>query len=225
MTISLSGIGWVTNQGYGSLRLGLDHQFTADEGVRSLVKLGIFSHPFKNFGRLDGISRIIVSAVALALQDAGIEYSPAAKQDIGIIAAHSDGSLKSDIDYFKDFIDNGRTLSRANLFIYTLPSSAPGEAAIHFGLTGPLLYGTGGTDSLLDFLDMAASMVKTEEVARMLVGTIVAEEAIYCVIERNKEKGSTLCSLAEARSILASTQDISKILQQLSNLKVKKGVS
>lgn len=225
MTISVSGIGWVTKQGCGSLLLGRDHQFTAEEGVRSLVKLGIFSHPYKNFGRLDGISRITVSAVALALQDAGIEYSPANKQDIGIIAANSEGSLKSDIDYFKDFIDNGRTLSRANLFIYTLPSSAPGEAAIHFGLTGPLLYATGVTDSIVVFLDMAAAMVKAEEVARMLVGTIVAEEALYFVIERHKEESSILCSLDEARSILAATQDISEILCQLSNLKVQKGIS
>lgn len=225
MTISVSGIGWVTKRGIGSLRLGFEHQFTAEENVRSLVKLGIFSQQFKNFGRLDGMSRLTVSAVALALQDAGIEYSPAAKQDIGIIAANSEGSLKSDIDYFKDFIDNGRTLSRANLFIYTLPSSAPGEAAIHFGLTGPLLYGTEVTDSLLAFLDMAAEMVYFEEVTRMLVGTIVAEEALYCVIERNKDEGSTLCSLAEARSILASTQEISEILRQLSNLKVRKGIS
>ena len=82
----------------------------------------------------------MAGAVALALRDAGIEYSARNKQDTGIIATSGAGSLQSDLDYYADFVKNGRTLSLANLFIYTLPSSPLGEAAIHFGLTGPLLF-------------------------------------------------------------------------------------
>jgi 3-oxoacyl-[acyl-carrier-protein] synthase II len=224
MTISVRGIGWLTKTGYGSVRLGSDHRFEEGEGVHSLAKRGLFSQPFKNFGRLDGVSRMTVSAVALALQDAGIEYSPAGKQDIGIIATSRDGSLKSDVDYFRDYIENGRTLSRANLFIYTLPSSAPGEAAIHFGLTGPLLYATGVNDSLAEFLDMAALMVASGEVDRMLVGRTAGDEALYFVIE-GKHEGDALCAFNEARQIVETTQDISDILRQLSIPKVKKGIA
>jgi 3-oxoacyl-[acyl-carrier-protein] synthase II len=224
MLISVRGIGWLTKTEYGSVRLGLQHQFAQGEGIHSLAKLGIFSQPFKNFGRLDGMSRMTVSAVALALRDAGIEYSPAAKQEIGIIGTSLEGSLKSDIDYFRDFMENGRTLSRANLFIYTLPSSAPGEAAIHFGLTGPLLYATGLDGSLTEFLDMASDIVVAREAGRMLVGTIVAEEALYIVIDSSQDE-SVLCSLMELRSIVESTRDISDILRQLSILKVKKGIA
>jgi 3-oxoacyl-[acyl-carrier-protein] synthase II len=224
MLISVRGIGWLTKTGYGSVRLGADHRFAEGEGVHSLAKRGLFSQQFKNFGRLDGMSRLTVSAVALALQDAGIDYSPAGKQDIGIIGTSREGSLKSDVDYFRDFMDNGRTLSRANLFIYTLPSSAMGEAAIHFGLTGPLLYATGVDDSLEEFLDMAAEMVVTGEVDRMLVGRIMADEALYFVID-GKQDDSALCSLIEAQTIVESTQNISDILRQLSILKVKKGIA
>jgi 3-oxoacyl-[acyl-carrier-protein] synthase II len=224
MTISVRGIGWVTKTGYGSVRCGSHHQFAQGEGFHSLAKLGIFSQPFKNFGRLDEMSRLTVSAVALALQDAGVEYSSGCKQDIGIISTSCEGSQKSDIDYFKDFIDNGRTLSRANLFIYTLPSSAPGEAAIHFGLTGPLLYASGVDESLSEFLDMAAGMVVSREAVRMLVGKVVGNEALYFVIDCIQE-GTVLCSLVEARSIVESTQDISDILRQLSILQVKKGIA
>lgn len=224
MTVSVRGIGWVTKTGYGSVRLGLQHQFAEGEGIHSLAKLGLFSHPFKNFGRLDGVSRLTVSAVALALQDAGMEYSLANKQDIGIIGTSCEGSLKSDIDYFKDFVENGRTLSRANLFIYTLPSSALGEAAIHFGLVGPLLYASGVDDSIKEFLDMAGEIVGAGEAGRMLVGKIVKEEALYFVID-SKQEDSVLCSLIEARSIVESTQDISGILRQFSILKVKKGIA
>lgn len=224
MTVSVRGIGWVTKTGYGSVRLGLHHQFEEGEGIHSLAKLGIFSHPFKNFGRLDWMSRMTVSAVALALQDAGIEYSIANKQDIGIIGTSCEGSLKSDIAYFKDFIENGRTLSRANLFIYTLPSSALGEAAIHFGLIGPLLYATGVDNSFAEFLDMAAGIVVAREASRMLVGKITEEEALYFVID-DKQEDCALCRLIEARSIMESTHDISDILRQFSILMVKKGIA
>lgn len=223
MTISIRGIGWVNNTGYGSVRLGIEHQFAEGDGIQSLAKLGIFSQPFKNFGRLDGMSRMTVSAVALAMQDAGIAYAPASKQDIGIIGTSPDGSLKSDIAYFRDFFENGRTLSRANLFIYTLPSSALGEAAIHFGLTGPLLYATAADGSLTDFVDMAADMVVTREAGRMLVGKIEEEEALYFLIDDTQED-NVFCSLSEAQSILAATRDIPGILRQLSILKVKKGI-
>jgi 3-oxoacyl-[acyl-carrier-protein] synthase II len=224
MTISVRGIGWLTRTGYGSVRQGLHHQFAEGEGIQSLVKLGIFSLPFKNFGRLDLMSRMTVSAVALALRDAGVEYSLDNKQDIGIIGTGCEGCLKSDSDYFKDYVENGRTLSRANLFIYTLPTSALGEAAIHFGLIGPLLYLNEVDDSLADILDMASEMVIAREADRMLVGKIIGEEALYFLID-SKQEGSALCSLVEARSILDSTQDISDILRQLSIMKVKKGIA
>jgi len=224
MTISVRGIGWLTKTEYGSVRLGLHHKFAQGEGIHSLVKLGIFSQPFKNFRRLDGMSQMTVSAVALALQDADIEYSPASKQDIGIIGTSCEGSLKSDVDYFTDYIENGRTLSLASLFIYTLPSSALGEAAIHFGLIGPLLYATGVDDSLAEFLDMASEIVVAREADRMLAGKIVEEEALFFVID-SKQEDNALCSLIEMRSIVESTQDISDILRQLSTLKVKKGIA
>lgn len=223
MTISVRGIGWLTKTGYGSIRTGAQHQFAEGEGVHSMAKLGTFSQPFKNFGRLDRMSRMTVSAVALALQDAGMEYSSANKQDMGIIGTSRAGSLTSDIDYFKDFWENGRTLSRANLFIYTLPSSAMGEAAIHFGLTGPLFYGTSADGSLAGFMDMAVDMVVTRETGGMLVGKIEEEEALYFLVD-DTEEDNVLCSLVEARTIVASTQDISDILRQLSILKVKKGI-
>ncbi len=224
MTLSVCGIGWLSKKGYGCVRLGFDHQFTEGEDIKSLVKLGIFSQPFKNFGRLDGMSRMTVSAVALTLKDAGIGYSPAMKQGIGIIGTGCQGSLQSDIDYFRDFAENGRTLSRANLFIYTLPSSAMGEAAIHCGLTGPLLYASGLDETLDMFLDMATEMVVAGEAEQMLVGTVAGDEALYLLID-GKQGSGALCSLSEARLIIASTDTLQEILHKFSLLAVKKGVA
>jgi 3-oxoacyl-[acyl-carrier-protein] synthase II len=224
MMISVRGSGWISKTGYGCVRRGLSYQFESGEGVHSLAKRGLFSHPFKNFGRLDNVSRITVSTVALALQDAAIEYSPSEKQDIGIIATSREGSLKSDVAYFRDFIENGRTLSRANLFIYTLPSSAPGEAAIHFGLTGPLMFMTGSDGTLAAYMDIATDMIAAGETESMLVGTIGQDEATYFVLGR-VQKDFSLCSIAEARSIVTSTQDIPDILRQLSILISRKGIA
>ena len=64
-----------------------------------------------------------------------------------------EGSLQSDLEYFRDYLEGGRTLSRGNLFIYTLPSSPLGEAAIHFGLLGPLLYAASEGNALTAVLD------------------------------------------------------------------------
>jgi 3-oxoacyl-[acyl-carrier-protein] synthase II len=224
MMISVRGAGWLTKTGYGCLRRGLNYRFEQGEGVHSLAKQGLFAHPFRNFGRLDTVSRMTVSAVALALQDAAVDYSPSEKQDIGIIASSCEGSLQSDINYFRDFTENGRTLSRANLFIYTLPSSAAGEAAIHFGLTGPLMFMTASDGTLSACMDMAAEMVAAGETGSMLVGTIVQDEAVYFVLGRS-DSDSSLCSIAEARSIVASTQCISEILGQLSTLMGRKGIA
>ena len=74
MTISVHGIGWLTKEGYGCIRSGLQHAYETGEGARTLPTRDIFSHPFKNFGRLDTISKMTVFGVSLALQDAGIEW-------------------------------------------------------------------------------------------------------------------------------------------------------
>ena len=110
------------------------------------------------------------------------------------------------------------------VFIYTLPSSALGEAAIHFGLTGPLLYAAGVDGTLGEPLAMAAGIVVAREAGRMLVGRIAAEEALYAIIDGEQKEGA-LCTLDEAQLILESTEDISDIIRKLYILKVKKGTA
>ena len=220
MTISVHGIGWLTNEGYGCIRKGRLQAYEAGEDLHSLPKNGLFSHSFKNFGRLDGISRMTVYAVALALQDAGIEYSPAKKQDIGIIGTNVEGSLRSDREYFKDYIASGRTLSRGNLFIYTLPSSPAGEAAIHFGFLGPVLYANAGENSLVSVLDTAAEMIVAGETPVMLTGKAEAHEAVYFVLAPDADlPADAVCGLANARTIVETSRDVAEMMRKFSALK------
>jgi 3-oxoacyl-[acyl-carrier-protein] synthase II len=203
MSISVLGIGWLTKEGYGCIRSGLQQRYEAGESALSLPKRDIFSHPFKNFGRLDTISKMTVFAVSLALQDAGIEYSPIAKQDIGIVGTNAEGSLRADVEYFRDYVESGRTLSRGNLFIYTLPSSPLGEAAIHFGLLGPVLFAADENNGLSAVLDLANEMVIAGETPVVLAGRAEADEAIYFVIGQDRgQDGPALCDVAEARSFI-----------------------
>lgn len=222
MTVSVQGIGWVTGEGYGSIATRQEFCFAEGQGVTSLAKLGLFSHPFKNFGRLDLASRLTCSAVALALRDGGLSYSPPEKQAIGIMGVSCLGSLASDTAFFNDYIDNGRTLARGNLFIYTLPSSPLGEAAIHFGLTGPLLFASGGTDALGASMTMAAGMVAGGEAALMLVGWVAPDEALFFLLGQERCDNS-LCGLGEAQSIVSSAGGVAEQVRLFSILQDTKG--
>jgi 3-oxoacyl-[acyl-carrier-protein] synthase II len=223
MTISVYGIGWLTKEGYGCIRSELQHAFKAGEDARALPKRDIFSHPFKNFGRLDTISKMTVFGVSLALQDAGIEYSPTGKQDIGIVGTNREGSLRSDIEYFRDYLESGRTLSRGNLFIYTLPSSPIGEAAIHFGLLGPVLYAAGECNGLSDVLDVATEMILAGEAPVMLAGKAEADEALFFVIGRERDQdGSALCDMAEARALVETGSEVAGLVRKFIRMTPRK---
>jgi 3-oxoacyl-(acyl-carrier-protein) synthase len=223
MDITIRGIGWLAKEGYGCVRRGLRNTYGSGEGAHILHKKDIFSQPFKNFGRLDNISRMTAYAVALALSDAGIEYSSAKKQDIGIIGTNAEGSLRSDIEYFRDYVKGGRTLSRGNLFIYTLPSSPVGEAAIHFGFLGPLLYAAGPDNALLSVLDTAAEMVLANETPVMLAGKAEEGEAVFFVLDGISGPASpVLCDFPRAREIVEMNPDVADMVRKFSEMEVKK---
>lgn len=222
MTITIQGIGWMTPTGYGCIKSRAEHTFQQGEGINAVPKQDFFSAPFKNFGRMDASSRMTAYAVALALRDAGIQYSSAKKQDIGIIGTSSMGSLQADIDYFKDYIAGGRTLSRANLFIYTLPTSPLGEAAIHFGLVGPLVYAAKKNNALSADLGMAADVIQNNETPTMLVGQAEEDEAVYFVLQKGRED-LAVCGLDTAKTIVQSKAKIADWISTFSRLQEGNG--
>jgi len=153
--ISVTGIGWLNRKKYGCVIGKVEKRHEGIDSLYSSFKReSLFSYPVKNFSRFDTISKITCFCTALALKDAGISYSAGQKKNIGIFGANDSGCLESNIDYFKDYIESGRILARGNLFIYTLPSIPLAEAAIHFGLSGPLVhisFNDGKISSLLSF--------------------------------------------------------------------------
>ncbi len=207
---TVKGIGWIANGECGCI--AKDERFGLDGAFEGPAPSGIFSHPFKNFGRLDKASRMTALAVALALRDAGIPYAPERKQDVGIIGASREGSLRTDLLYFKDYVDCGRTLARGNLFIYTLPSSPLGEAAIHFGLQGPLLYQTAAAAPLATVIETAEDIIIAGEAERMLAGLVDDEAALYLTL--TSEGGRGVCDARQARDIAGTDLAVFALIEE-----------
>lgn len=187
---------------------------------KALLKKKILAYPFRNFGRLDNTSRMTCYAVALALKDAGIKHSLNQKHDIGIIGTNTSGSLQSDIDYFKDYLDSGRTLGRGNLFIYTIPTSPLAEAAIYFGLQGPLLYMAFSRHGTAEFLRDAGNIIVYGETSAMLAVKADEAEAVCFVLIRNADSnGNVLCNTARAETILGKDLIFPKMIKEFSSLR------
>ena len=220
--ISITGIGWIGGEEYGCILKEIKEPYK--DGV--FPKNKIFPYSYKNIGRLDHVSRMTCAAVALALQDAGIECSPELKHDAGIISTNASGSFDTDMLYFRDYLDSGRTLSRGNLFIYTLPSSPSGEAAIYFGLQGPLLYIAGKNNSMFNAMKTAAEMLLNKEASVMLAGTSETDHAIYFVLKEECKTGEdVLCSYDDAVKVLEKDLSLKESVHEFQNLRKGSKVS
>jgi hypothetical protein len=102
-------------------------------------KQNLFHKEFKNFRRLDASSKAVCASIAPILHQKNL-YPSKEKVNIPIFLGSKEGPILSDSSYYDDFLQFGGTAGRANLFVYTLPSSPLGEASVHFGLTGNISF-------------------------------------------------------------------------------------
>ena len=190
------GIGWITSSAYGRVRRGEVCSYAGRTTARLVGSVdALFQHKIESFGRFDPVSRMTCYACALALHDAGIEYSPENKQPLGILGVGFTGSLAANRAYFKDYVDSGRILARGNLFVYTLPSAPVGEAAIHFGFHGPLFATIALDTPFAQGLEMARSLVNDGDAPAMLVVQAEADCALAAVVGPDFDQ--TLSRLSE----------------------------
>ena len=223
--IGLCGIGWINKEEYMCVMQNKRIRYSDTTSFEGLYRKDIFSYPFKNFGRLDNVSKMVCYAVALALKDAEEPYFSDSKKDMGIVGTNADGSLESDVDYFKDYIVSGRKLSRGNLFIYTLPTSPLAEAAIHFGLQGPLLYMTAEKAKLSLVVRTAEDMLLLEETQSVLAGINNNDEAMYFVFKKDHKPGSlVLCDISKAMSVIGKENSLLEMAEEFSTINKRKGL-
>ncbi len=133
----LNGIGWVTAAGCNGGR-NFDQQPLCAGVVETPKRKQVFANPDLRFGRLDKFSKIGLGAIAFCLRDGDAEQWEE-KRQIGIVTASRYGCLQTDIDYLGTMVPDNGALSSPKYFVYTLPNSFLGEAALRFGLTGSTL--------------------------------------------------------------------------------------
>ncbi|MBN2591442.1 MAG: hypothetical protein JXA96_16370 [Sedimentisphaerales bacterium] len=170
--IDILGLGWLNDQCYGQGR----NRSQVDYANRvSLERLGfednLFRETIKNFGRFEALTQKLFIATTLALRDAGLTNSEQL-HEIGLLAINKTGCIASNQRFFQDYLDGGRKLSRANLFIYTLPSSPIAEAAIYFGFRGPLLYIDAMDESMNSEIQTVENLLQTAQAKFVLINLI-----------------------------------------------------
>ncbi len=203
--IAVQGIGWLDATAYGRIRQSFSTSYAEHTELHALGRSeGLFKYPVKNFGRFEPLTQRVCCITALALQDAGIEYAEGRRLDIGLLGTNGTGCLESNLNYFKDYVDGGRTLSRANLFIYTLPSSPLAEAAVHFGLQGPQLYMRAAKETMTPLMQRTAGMIRRGEAEKMLVYRLGAVSGLCMVLG---ETARPVCSLEQAIAIDEGAKD------------------
>jgi hypothetical protein len=181
----VSGIGWITRTEYGCVRRRLRKPYSEMTSLRGDLQAdSLFSYPVKGFGKFDRISQISCCVAALAFHDAESSYAEGVKQDMGILGTNADGCLQSNLDYFNDFVENGRTLGRANHFVHTLPSIPMSQAAIHFKCQGPLLYVRFPNAPVASLLRQADRIILRGESAAMLAVMANEEDAQSFMMRR-----------------------------------------
>ena len=183
MEAYITGIGWVTSRNSGRLK-DLD-AFTMTPEPLSDIPLADLGPAAR---RMDGYSRLGMSGILHALRDAGLaewtephistKSTKTTKNDshpkprnIGLIAASEYACLGTDVAYFNTASAEGNGASPA-LFSYTLPNTFLGEAAIHFGLTGPTYVVNGGLPLDVGVLEIALDSLFSGETDTMLCGVV-----------------------------------------------------
>lgn len=216
----ITGIGWITQREYGCVRRGLRRGYVDAGSLREdLEKDSVLSYPMKRFGKYDLNSKMTCCVVGLALYDAGVAYSESQKQDIGILGTNTAGCLQSNLDYFSDFVDNGRTRARAGLFVYTLSSIPISEAAMYFKVQGPLVHVTFPERQIESLLDLSAGMILRGECAAMLAVQASEEEALCLVLNREADvpNGADF-STGEVSAIADQAPDLEELIAKLGSV-------
>ena len=194
------GAGWIDGQEYGGVRKGRRVPYSPQASLSTLWRTDpVFTGSTKDFGRFEPVARLAYYAVGLALDDAGVDDSWVSRRDIGLIGTNEAGCCQSNLHYFSDYVQAGRRIARGGLFVHTLPSSPFAEAAIAYGIRGPLLYVTRAGAALPAALRTAADMLRDSQARAMLVAWADEDEAACLVLAPQAIAGhGGLCSAGEA---------------------------
>jgi len=164
--MKIIGAGWVKNGTYGTLRKQTCGDYARrGELYRSLTENGILAERTSKFGRFNRSTQQAFCAAALALHDADFSND---WKNVGLIGTGQEECTPANQAYFEDYAENGRRMARANLFIYTLPTSPLAEIAIHFKLDGPLFFSAAVSAAGSHLMKSAAGLLTENGTSQVL---------------------------------------------------------
>jgi 3-oxoacyl-(acyl-carrier-protein) synthase len=168
----------------------------------------LVGRPVKYYARMTPQTRCCLFAASLAMNYVGWEGD---RMEIGLVAAGSEGCLRANGEYFRDYVANGRTLGRGNLFIYTLPTSALGEVAIALSLTGPSFFIQQSVKPVKAFVRIGNRMIADGE-ARGMLGLWSDSEAAICFVIEEGENSNDANVIAGGES---SPREMCRAIREL----------
>ena len=203
-TADITGIGWIASTGLWrgkdiktAAMLNAMSEAMTDGQLPDIPLDG--SYPSSR--RMDKYSRLGMTAIALALQDAGLD-AWTEKRNIGIITSTEYGCLNTDFDYFDTVLPDDGIGASPGLFSYTLPSSFMGDVAIRFGLTGSSFVIHEKSALALTCLKLALNAIACGDTDKMVCGVCNPEPppvfkkinripagALFIAIEKNPANG------------------------------------
>jgi hypothetical protein len=176
----------------------------------------------KSFGKYDLVSKMTCCVSALALYDSGMSYSEDQKQDIGILGTNTDGCLRSNVEFFKDYVEHGRTLGRASLFVNTLPSIPMAEAAIYLKCRGPLVYMVFPQKRVRSLLSQSEKMILRGESTTILAVSASEQEALCFVVAREQDVPvQMVCGVEEVMDVAEETTTLDEMVRALTSMAVE----
>lgn len=191
--MKMTGAGWVGATAYGAVFKGM--RMDCPDNLRQALQAeGILSKRVKNAGKFDAATRQAFCAAALALHDAGFNGNGENTALIGTGAAEC---TQANQNYFNDYAAHGRQLARANLFIYTLPTSPLAEIAIHFKLAGPLFYTAAPDAPAAHLFDTAERLLADDDAEQVLL--VWAESDAVAALVLDGRDGAVPPALAAAK--------------------------
>jgi len=196
----ITGVGWISAQSMGRGRKDARFQMVSGK-LPSISRKAVFETPYPRFSRMDEFSRLGVSAIGLALQDAGMDEWTS-KREVGIIVNTVYGCLHTDLDYFETVMPENGAFASPVLFSYTLPNCFLGEAASRFGLTGPGYVITEQGNSDLSSIRAVLEDMDCDDFESALAGICdlgcppdfpidenIVPGAAFVVVEKNPDRG------------------------------------
>jgi 3-oxoacyl-[acyl-carrier-protein] synthase II len=121
---------------------------------------------------LDRSIKLVASAAKLALDDAGLDFSNADTEDVGVVIGASLGGIHSICEFHRDATKEGPQYVNPALFPNTVINSPASQVSIKFNLKGFNVTISTGSSASLDAIKYALDFLRLQRARIVLAGGV-----------------------------------------------------